>query len=48
MTGGGLIAIGSRTDLERWCVRRGQRESADQVERSWWQEVAGALSAHGP
>ena len=48
VTGGGLIAIGSRTDLERWCVRRGQRESADQVERSWWQEVAGALSAHGP
>ncbi len=48
VTGGGLIAIGSRTDLERWCVRRGQRESTDQVERSWWQEVAGALSAHRP
>jgi cell volume regulation protein A len=40
-----LVAIGSRRELARWCGRRAERSSADQVERSWWQEVAGALSA---
>ena len=48
VTGPDLVAIGSRADLARWCANRAQRESADQVERSWWQEVAGALSAPGP
>ncbi len=48
VTGTDLVAIGSRTALSRWCARRAQRPAADQVERSWWQEVAGALSAPGP
>ncbi len=48
VTGTDLVAIGSRTDLARWCANRARRESANQVERSWWQEVAGALSAPGP
>ncbi len=45
VTGTDVVAIGSRRALSRWCGRRAQRESADQVERSWWQEAAGALSA---
>jgi cell volume regulation protein A len=48
VTGSDLVAIGSRATLGRWCARRGQRPGADQVERSWWQEIAGALSAPSP
>jgi cell volume regulation protein A len=48
VTGGGLVAIGSRAELARWCARRAERQGADQVERAWWQEVAGALSAPSP
>ncbi len=47
VTGTDLVAIGSRRALARWCGRRAERQGADQVERSWWQEVAGVLSAPG-
>jgi cell volume regulation protein A len=47
VTGTDVVALGSRRALAQWCGRRAQRESADQVERAWWQEAAGALSAPG-
>ena len=39
-----LVAVGGRRALARWCEDRVGR-AADQVERAWWQEVAGALRA---
>jgi cell volume regulation protein A len=42
-----LVAIGGRRALAGWCERRAAREEVDQDERSWWQEVTGALIARG-
>ncbi len=42
-----IIAIGGRHALARWCERRAQRSGDDPAERSWWQEVIGALIARG-
>jgi cell volume regulation protein A len=44
VTGEGLIAAGGRRGLAVWCERRARR-AADDVERVWWQEVAGVLRA---
>lgn len=46
VTGEGLIAAGGRRGLAVWCERRARR-AADDVERVWWQEVAGVLRASG-
>ena len=46
VTGEGLIAAGGRRGLAVWCERRARR-AADDVERVWWQEVAGVLRAAG-
>jgi cell volume regulation protein A len=45
VTGSGLLAVGSRRQLARWCARRVARESASPQERAWWQEVVGALAS---
>jgi hypothetical protein len=37
------MAIGGRHALAQWCGRRALRGEIDESERSWWQEVAGAL-----
>jgi potassium/hydrogen antiporter len=42
-----VVAIGGRHALARWCERRAQRSGDDAAERSWWQEVIGALIARG-
>ncbi len=42
-----VVAIGGRQALARWCERRAQRSGDDPAERSWWQEVIGALIARG-
>ena len=44
VTGGGLLAVGSRRQLASWCARRGERPNLTAQERAWWQEVTGALS----
>ena len=36
-----------RRALADWCERRASREGINSVERSWWQEVTGALIARG-
>jgi potassium/hydrogen antiporter len=45
----GIVAIGGRQALARWCERRAERTGADDdpSERAWWQEVIGALIARG-
>jgi cell volume regulation protein A len=45
VTGEDLVAVGGRRALARWCEDRVTRTGGDQVERAWWQEVAGALRA---
>ncbi len=47
LTSESVIAIGGRHALSRWCERRAQRSGDDPAERSWWQEVIGALIARG-
>jgi hypothetical protein len=47
VSGGGVLAIGGRRALAGWCERRADREGVDDAERSWWQEVTGALIARG-
>jgi cell volume regulation protein A len=42
-----LVAVGGRQALARWCERRAERAGEDEAERSWWQEVIGALIARG-
>jgi cell volume regulation protein A len=44
VTGAGLVAVGGRRGLAVWCERRARRAEED-VERVWWQEVAGVLRA---
>ena len=46
VTGHGLVAVGGRRGLAVWCERRARRAEED-VERVWWQEVAGVLRAGG-
>jgi cell volume regulation protein A len=43
----GVVAVGGRQALARWCERRAARGGLDPVERAWWQEVIGALIARG-
>jgi cell volume regulation protein A len=43
----GVVAIGGRQALARWCEGRAERSGDDPAERSWWQEVIGALIARG-
>ncbi|MGN6274952.1 MAG: potassium/proton antiporter [Solirubrobacterales bacterium] len=47
VTGVGLIAIGGRRALADWCADRAARPDTDSPSRAWWQEVVGALIAHG-
>jgi cell volume regulation protein A len=47
VTGETVIAIGGRRALADWCERRAERAGVDAIERSWWQEVTGALIARG-
>lgn len=42
-----IVAVGGRRMLADWCEGRARRAGADAVERAWWQEVAGVLSAPG-
>jgi cell volume regulation protein A len=42
-----LVAVGGRRALAGWCERRAERPGVDQDEKSWWQEVTGALIARG-
>jgi len=45
---GGVVAIGGRQALARWCERRAATVGDDDPpERAWWQEVIGALIARG-
>ena len=43
----GIVAVGGRQALARWCERRAARGGDDPAERAWWQEVIGALIARG-
>ncbi|HZK16487.1 MAG TPA: cation:proton antiporter, partial [Solirubrobacterales bacterium] len=43
VTGTTQMAIGGRRALAEWCGRRALRGEIEESERSWWQEVAGAL-----
>jgi cell volume regulation protein A len=44
---GGVVAVGGRQALARWCERRAAQSGDDPPERAWWQEVIGALIARG-
>ncbi len=44
VTGDGLVALGRRTLLARWCIRRAGLGALEPEERAWWQEVIGVLS----
>jgi cell volume regulation protein A len=43
----GVVAVGGRQALARWCERRAARDEGDAAERAWWQETIGALIARG-
>jgi potassium/hydrogen antiporter len=43
----GVVAIGGRQALARWCERRAARDGLGAIERAWWQEAIGALIARG-
>jgi cell volume regulation protein A len=43
----GVVAVGGRQALARWCERRAEAGNDDPAERAWWQEVIGALIARG-
>ncbi|MBW8059593.1 MAG: potassium/proton antiporter [Solirubrobacterales bacterium] len=45
VTGAKHVAVGGRRQLADWCARRALRAGIAEVERSWWQEVAGVLVA---
>ncbi len=47
VTGTDVVAVGGRRGISDWCEGRSRRAVSDPIERSWWQEVAGALSARG-
>jgi potassium/hydrogen antiporter len=44
VTGDGLVAMGGRNLLARWCIRRAGLTTLEPEERAWWQEVIGVLS----
>jgi cell volume regulation protein A len=44
----GVVAVGGRQALARWCERRAEAGGDDPAERAWWQEVIGALIARAP
>jgi potassium/hydrogen antiporter len=44
ITGDGLLAVGGRNLLARWCRQRAERGELGPEERAWWQEVIGVLS----
>jgi potassium/hydrogen antiporter len=44
VTGDGVVAIGGRNQVARWCVGRADRREVEPEERAWWQEVIGVLS----
>jgi potassium/hydrogen antiporter len=43
----GVVAVGGRQALARWCERRAASGGDDPAEKAWWQEVIGALVARG-
>jgi potassium/hydrogen antiporter len=45
VTGEGLVAIGGRRLLARWCVNRARSSGHNPEARAWWQEVIGVLNA---
>ena len=45
VTGEGVVAIGGRRLLARWCVNRARSSVHDPEARAWWQEVIGVLNA---
>jgi potassium/hydrogen antiporter len=45
VTGDGVVAMGGRNLLARWCVQRAARRGLRAEERAWWQEVIGFLNA---
>jgi potassium/hydrogen antiporter len=47
VTSADVVAVGGRRALAGWCERRAARPGVDSAERSWWQEVTGALIARG-
>lgn len=47
VTSADVVAVGGRRALADWCERRASRDGINAVERSWWQEVTGALIARG-
>ena len=44
VTGEGVVAIGGRNLLARWCVQRADVAGLEPQARAWWQEVIGVLS----
>jgi potassium/hydrogen antiporter len=44
VAGDGLVALGGRNLLARWCIRRADLSAPDPQARAWWQEVIGVLS----
>jgi potassium/hydrogen antiporter len=44
VTGDGLVAMGARNLLARWCIRRADLSPPEPEVRAWWQEVIGVLS----
>jgi cell volume regulation protein A len=44
-TDAAVLAVGGRRRLAEWCAYRLRRPGIGQIERSWWQELAGVLSA---
>jgi cell volume regulation protein A len=47
VTGDGLVAVGPRRAVAEWAARRASREEIPPQDRSWWQEVVGALGTPG-
>ena len=45
VTGEGVVAIGGRRLLARWCVNRARSSGQNPEARAWWQEVIGVLNA---
>jgi potassium/hydrogen antiporter len=44
VTGDGVVAVGGRNLLARWCIRRADQSLPEPEVRAWWQEVIGVLS----
>jgi cell volume regulation protein A len=44
VTGDGVVALGGRNLLARWCIRRADLSLPEPEVRAWWQEVIGVLS----